>query len=592
MRLKRPLRPLAALGVLALAAALASCGNLDVENPNAPDRQRALSDPAAIEAVAGGAMRTWLNAYTSLRGAGVLATQARSYSSSWNNGNLNFYSSVDNPSAAPDQWVRMTRTWQNDPAAGARTSIEAFWGGGLDEQTRVRGGFYNSLSAANDALRAIRGDNPVVFPNASAQKRVEAFGLFMQGASLAMLSLQYDKAYIVDETTDLSTPAAVAALQYSARDAVRDSAVSKLEQAATVAAANAFTTPDGWTGSGGFTYSNSDIAKMSKTLAAMTLAWYPRDSTEIDEVDWAKVAQLASGGMSSGTPVDLKFEQDGYVFWISELMNWFDGIDGGRMHTRMSHFMDPATQMDPWPLTGNPQPNSPDKRLGDGSFGDSTTLEAEFGTPVATANAGSDYAWSEVGAIMRPDRGSYHQSNIAQIRYDESHVMSGDGQYAGFGPAPAINATVNDLLWAEALIRLGGATNLAQAATLIDKTRVGRGGLSSSATAVANVGADANGPCMANNKLASTGGTCTLMSMLLYEYEVELPGLGPAIFWVHRKLPDIIGGGWAGDNSPRRHIAGLLPGTPREMPVPAKELGIKGEPFYTWGGSTPKSPTP
>ena len=589
MRLKRSLRPRAAYGVLALAATLVSCGDLDVENPNAPDRQRALSDPAAIEAVAGGAMRTWLNAYTSLRGAGVLATQARSYSSSWNNGNLNFYSSVDNPSAAPEQWNRMTRTWQNDPSAAARTSIDAFWGGGLDEGTNQRGGFYNSLSAANDALRAIRGENPVVFPNETAGKRAEAFALFMQGASLSMLSLLYDKAYVVDENTDLSTPAAVAALQYSTRDVVRDSAVSKLEQAAALAGANAFTTPDAWTGSGGHTYSNTEIAQMANTLAAMTLAWYPRDSTEIDEVDWAKVAQFASKGMSAGDPVDLRFEQDGYTFWISELMNWFDGIDSGRMHTRMAHLLDPATQRDPWPETGNPRPNSPDKRLGDGSYGNADT-EDSFGTPAATASGGTDYAWSTVGAIMRPDRGSYHQSNIAQIRYDESRVMDGDGLYAGFGPAPAINATVNDLIWAEALIRQGGAANLAQAAMLIDKTRVGRGGLSSSVGTP--VGSDNDGPCMANNRLASTGAACTLMSMLLYEYEVELPGLGPAIYFVHRKLPDIIGGGWTGDNSPRRHIAGLLPGTPRDMPVPYKELGVKGEPLYTWGGSTPKSPTP
>jgi hypothetical protein len=122
------------LGALGAAALLltGSCRDLDVENPNAPDAERALSDPAAVEALAGGAMRTWFNAYTSLRGAGVLATQARSYASSWNNGNLNFYSSVDNPSDAPDTWNRMARTWQNDPSAAARTSIDAFWGGGLD----------------------------------------------------------------------------------------------------------------------------------------------------------------------------------------------------------------------------------------------------------------------------------------------------------------------------------------------------------------------------------------------------------------------------------------------------------------------------
>jgi len=33
-------------------------------------------------------------------------------------------------------------------------------------------------------------------------------------------------------------------------------------------------------------------------------------------------------------------------------------------------------------------------------------------------------------------------------------------------------------------------------------------------------------------------------------------------------------------------------GTPREMPVPAKELGVFGQALYTWGGATPNSPTP
>ena len=88
------------------------------------------------------------------------------------------------------------------------------------------------------------------------------------------------------------------------------------------------------------------------------------------------------------------------------------------------------------------------------------------------------------------------------------------------------------------------------------------------------------------------GTPCTLWAVLLYEKEVELLGQGPAPFFEQRRIPVIIGGGYAGDNSPRRVIAGLLPGTPREMPVPAKELGVKGEALYTWGGTTPKSVAP
>jgi hypothetical protein len=582
MRLtKRFGRALGVTSLLILSAA--GCGDLDVENPNAPDRDRALSDPDGVEAVAAGAFRTWFNAYTSLRGAGVLATQARSYSSSWNNGNLNFHSSVDNPTAPPADWVRMGRFYQNDPSAAARTTIDAFWGGGLDESALARGGIYNSLSAANDALGAIR-NNGMVIRTEGDTRRVEAISLLMQGASLMMLSLQYDKAYIVDENTDL------AGLEYSLRNVVRDSAVSKLEQAADVASANSFTTPAQWTN--GFAYTNVEIAKIAHTMAAMAIGFYPRDNSEMAAVDWAAVASHASQGMSSGgSDVNFWFVQDGYNAWISELMNWFDGIDSGRIHTRVAHLLDPATQIDPWPAAGNARPNSPDRRLGDGSFGNAETEES-FDVPAKTANAGTDFVWSATGQVFRPDRGQYHQSNIGQVRYDASGVMDAQGQYGGYGPAPAINASVNDLLWAQALIKQGGAANIAQAVTLINKTRVTRGGLSSAATFAANVGNEADGPCMSNGLKAKDGTACSLYSVLLYEWEVEMPGVGPVIYWVQRQLPVITGGGFPGDNSPRRVIAGLLPGTPREMPVPYKELGITGEPLYTWGGSTPNSPAP
>lgn len=575
------MRILCGLGAAALMATV-SCNSLDVQNPNEPDLGRALADPTAIEAVGSGALRTWFNAYTSLRGAGVLVTQARSYSSSWNNGNLNFYSSIDNPTAPPDQWTRAAtpRAWQNDPAAAARTSIDAFWGGGLDESAISRGGFYNALSSSNDALIAIR-KNKVVIRNAADTKRMETVAVWMQGASLMTLALQYDKAYVVDENSDLT------ALTYQNRGVLRDSAVSKLQQAATLASANSFTTPAAWTN--GNSYTNTQVAQMANTMSAMTLAYWPRDNSELAKVDWAKVASYAAKGMSAGTPVDLYFVQDGYNAWISELMNWFMEIDTGRLHTRVAHFLDPATQVDPWPgAPGNPKPNSADKRLGDGSFGNADNVDA-FGTYVKTAAAGTDFAWSGV-APFRPSRGSYHQSNLAHIRYDYSGVQDPTGQYGGYGPAPVILATLNDLLWAEALLRQG-ASNAAQAIVLINKTRVGRGGLTTAAVN-AGVGSDADGPCMSNGLKAKDGTPCTLWSMLLYEKEVELPGLGPAPFWEQRRLPVTIGGGWTGDNSPRRVIQGLLPGTPREMPVTYKELGVKGEALYTWGGATPNSPAP
>ena len=47
---------------------LAGCNTLDVKNQNAPDSKRALADPAAIEAVAGGTLPSWFNTYDGMEG--------------------------------------------------------------------------------------------------------------------------------------------------------------------------------------------------------------------------------------------------------------------------------------------------------------------------------------------------------------------------------------------------------------------------------------------------------------------------------------------------------------------------------------------
>src|SRR5207245_9975206 len=94
----------------------------------------------------------------------------------------------------------------------------------------------------------------------------------------------------------------------------------------------------------------------------------------------------------------------------------------------------------------------------------------------------------------------------------------------------------NDLLWAEGLIRSGGSG----AAALIDKTRVGRGGLAPSAGTLAD---------------------------LQYEQDVELLGSSDAVFYNQRRIDK------------------LEPNTPHEMPIPAKELGVLQQPLYTCGGA-------
>ena len=73
---------------------------------------------------------------------------------------------------------------------------------------------------------------------------------------------------------------------------------------------------------------------------------------------------------------------------------------------------------------------------------------------------------------------------------------------------------------------------------------------------------------------AAGDGVGGLTTKLAYEMEVELLGLGPAPYY------------W------RRRTDGLLDGTPHEMPVPAKELGVKGQALYSWGGTGAAQSTP
>jgi hypothetical protein len=525
---------------IAATIAVAGCNNLDVVNPNAPDALRALSDPAALEAVAGGTLHTWFTGYDGMMAVGPLSTIADTYSSSWNNFFMLYINSQD-----PDG-TRNTRPWKNDPGAQERAHLEWYW-------TQ----YYSVASSASDVLKAIR-TNKVVINNAADTKRSETVAAFMLGAAHSGIALNYDKGYIIDETTDVTK------LEYSDRKKMRDAALAKFDAAIALANANTFTTPAAWTN--GRSYTNIDIARIANTMAAMTLAYYPRDAAEnATEVDWARVASYASKGMSTGGAFDFVFIGDGCAQWCHEVLTWFNSIDTGVIHTRVAHLLDPVTQFDPYcgsvgtatcapGKTGNKQPNSPDKRLGDGTFGDASIVDG-FGTiPVTpTSKPGTDFSYSTY-EIFSSSRGQYHQSNIGHIRYDLSRNQDPTGIYGGYGPAPVMSAAQNDLLWAEGLIRSGG--NLALAATLINNTHVTRGGLPAASAA---------------------DGVSGLLTTLSYEQDVELLGLGASPFYNRRRAP-----------------GGLRPGTPHEMPVPAKELGVRREALYTFGGNTnpPNSPTP
>ncbi len=501
------------LGFGAALLALGGCGSLDVVNPNAPDAKRALSDPGGIEAVAGGTLRTWFNTEMGQQNFGDatlnLVTMSDSYTSSWNSANMRIYSDTNRVE------------WLNQAGAPQRTSIEAFWYG-----------YYSALSSANDVMTAITKNN-VVIVSPSETKMVQTAATLAQGLIFSEIALNYDKGFAVDEN---SIPGEH---KFSTRKEMRAAALAKLDAAIALANANVFTFPAGWTN--GTAYTNVQVARIANTFAARTLAYYPRSAAENTQVDWARVASYASKGTSIGTPFDFVFIGDGFHNFYNSLLGQADDPTNIRVHTRVARMLDPTTQKDPWPEAqgGNPQPNSPDKRLGDGTYGDAVLAANLSGKP-QSGRGGTDFAWHS-SQIFRSSRGQYFQSNISHIRYAYLGFFAPDG--GGYGRSPVSIAAENDLLRAEALIRSGG--DLGQAATLINNTRVGRGALPPATAA---------------------DGTTGLLAKLQYEQEIELMGTGVQSFYN------------------RRRIDGLRAGTPAEMPVPVKELNVLGLPVYTWGG--------
>lgn len=519
----------------ALALLGAGCGDLEVENPNAPDAQRAFVDPAGLSQLLGGAVRTWVTTRGGYFGPMNLVTMADNYTASWNNAALRFYSSVGVECPSRCGWTNSATA----PEAAGGPSVEGMWYG-----------YYTVLSSATDVLRAIKDglcfDTNCAIDN-TRTSRNKTIAKMLQGMALAGIALNYDQGFVVDETTDLAN---VASLPFATRQAVRDAAIKMFDEAYTEAGVKNWSTPAEWHGVGaGRVYTNGQIRQLIRTMQAELLALYPRNAAENGQVAWAQVATYASQGISSGTAYDYEFYVDpsGNAFsndpldWVKI---WGNSVGTMRVDTRVAALIT-TNHKHPWPEAqgGNPCPTiSADKRVGDGSWGPEDDFNG-YATKAATANAGTDFACSGV-AIFPAARGQYHQSNLFHIRYNHlAYLGENLPQYDMNGQDPLYTRQMNDLLWAEGLIRSGGSK--LTAAARINNSRVGRGGL----PALLGVESDA-----------------ALLSALQYEQEIEFMGQGGTPFYN------------------RRRIDGLQAGTPRHMPVPAKELDVLVREVYTFGG--------
>lgn len=379
-------------------------------------------------------------------------------------------------------------------------------------------GYHQAIPTVNNIIKKLELEGEeVVVGEDDYTNSVLANAYFLQGALYGHLALLYDKAFLITEETDINE----FDFEFSDYNTIMEFAIARIEKAIEICEENEFTDPNQMMP--GIQFNNVSLAKFANSYAARLLAYNARTADETKDVDWQAVLNYAENGITEDFIVDMEsgwqgkaIERDEFSYLDVTIWGWT------RVHQRIINMMAPedAAAEYPWPqgesFLGEVE-NSPDNRF------------EEYFT----------YAESIPWVGSASSKGYHILSHYNFSRFTEMYDW-GTGNYMFFSKAE------NDLLKAEALIRTGG--DQGEAATLINNTRVDKGGLEE----------------------ASSGDT-DLMEKLYYERFVETLMTYPLVPYYDRRRTDVDG-------------MNLRPGTVRHLPVPHHELILHGYENYTFGG--------
>lgn len=306
-------------------------------------------------------------------------------------------------------------------------------------------GFFSGIPMVNRIIKALTTEGKkVMVGNTDHTQNMLAHAYLLQGVLYGHLGLLYDKSFIVDENTDFDT----FDYQLKPYPEVINFAIASLDKSIAISNSNTFTDPIEMLPNN--TFDNASLKALASSMAARILACSPRTAALASEVDWNKVYNYASDGLSADWGIQWKDGWNGKVI-SRDLMSHFSLMawDWMRVHQRVINMMAPTDPhaVYPWPdgVTTLGQVTSPDNRL--------TTYFNYMGRHTG---------WNPV------TRGYNMLSEYKYVRYEEMANTS-----SGF--FPHFLKAENDLLKAEAAIRSGKPAT--EAATLINNTRVAKGNL-------------------------------------------------------------------------------------------------------------------
>jgi hypothetical protein len=464
----------AALGAL---AALSACQDLDVANPNDPDRERVQRLPSSVEGLASTSFRGWWPWVHDDSPVWAMATMADDFTAAF------FDFGILVASAEPRV------AYDNSQTYADRFVNESPWYG-----------LYATLAATNDVLAAL--DRGVRIGTDAETARTRAVARFVQGLCTGYLALYFDRAWVVTEKVRADTLTVPGTTRLKGDPLpyrqVMDSAQAMLADAARLADAGpAFTLPEGaWLHQA---MDNRALARLARSYRARLLAQVARTRAERDGVNWALVSAL----VDSGTTVDFAPVAVPGVFVddfrrVAARSRTAIPGDFARVDNAVVGPADSTGAFLAWVSTPLSQRRAFQLRTRD--------------RRIQGAAVGSDgrYIGYTNSNRFQDSRGTYHQSRYWYRRLGTLESWQN-------GPQPELLRAEMDLLKAEALLRLNRA---ADAVPLVNRTRVANGEL----PPVTVEGPPNTAGCVPRK----LDGTCgSLWDALRYEKRLEILGIHP-----------------------------------------------------------------
>lgn len=548
--INRKLRTAIPLLLLAAGAVfLASCdgvADLDVENENAPDRQRAVTDPGDVVSILNGAYRSFYEGVYESFAAGI-GTQSYAPGPHFDmmgaaTTTTNAVSDFVGYSAKPMGQIQNTSGYSG---AGA---MQVPW-------NNLNG----ALSSANDVIRAIEQDDlAIVVDGEDLTARTRAGAYLVRGLAHGYIANIFDKGYAqtLDFPQNPSQPAV------SGYGAIVDQAISDLQQAKSIAQNNSFELAGvlPWRGS---PPSSDQVVRIANTMSARFLVQNSRTLDEntgntiggSEQYGWNDVLSWTENGIEEDFSLQVNANPytDSYAN-LSTVVSWYFRVDH-----RIINLMDPdypaRYPVDKATSTTPIEPaESPDERLCE--YVDVAPDEDGIQRPPPGGGFG-DIA----GADREPDNCFYIYVSDFVAGFDAGRDASSFSTYwwapqwattlgnvptYGAGPRPLFLVNENRTLHAEAEIRASNGGGVSAAESVINGgSRTNVGGL----------------PPLSGSSENEA------LRAIYYERTIQLTRTVPALAWADLRRRDA-----------------LFEGTPTHLPIPAEELQTVQRQVYSFGG--------